>query len=78
MPKTIEFTGILSGDGEAFCWEVDRDTFTRIVGWLPMEWNRVYFNNGQYMLYPDDLFDTEMLLQKKKVKVKIEIMEVEE
>jgi len=78
VPKTIEFTGVLSGDGEAIWWEVDKDTFTRIAGWLPMEFDRAYFNNGQYMLYPDDLFDTEMLLQKKKVKVKIEIMEVEE
>ena len=76
--RIYEFTGVVSGDGEAFCWEVDKKTFARIMGWLPTKWDRAYFNNGQYMLYPDDFFDKKTLLQKKKVKVKIEVAEAGE
>jgi len=31
----LEFEGFMSGDGEAFCWAVDRDTYARLEGEEP-------------------------------------------
>ena len=68
----IEFIGINSGDGESFCWEVDRETFIKIKGYEPDE---VFDKNGYgaYKIYPDDFYGFDS--PKCKIKLSIERLE---
>lgn len=53
----IEFDGIVSGDYESFCWDVDRDAFVKIKGRQPdVEFEKSYFNDGLFRIYPNDIF----------------------
>ena len=78
MKKTIEFTGINSGDYECFCWNVDIETFKRIKGEEPDAFNYVEIDRSdidnykpignKVKLYPNDIFK-----RNKRIKIKIEI-----
>lgn len=57
MSKSIEFKGIPSGDYESFCWDVSLETFKQIKGTNPDKFDKSYFNEGKYRIYPDDFFD---------------------
>ena len=50
--KTFEFKGIPSGDGESFCWDVDKETFIKIKGIEPEVSDQSFYNNELYMIYP--------------------------
>lgn len=55
--KTVEFKGVLSGDHESFCWDVDRNTFIQLTGRKPKKYDNTCFNDdGLYRVYPNDLF----------------------
>ena len=54
--KTFEFKGIPSGDGESFCWDVDKETFIKIKGIEPEVSDQSFYNNELYMIYPNDLY----------------------
>lgn len=51
----LEFVGIPSGDGEAFCWAVSDETFQRIKGRAPEEYDESPYLDEMFMLYPSDL-----------------------
>jgi len=80
--KIIEFTGINSGDYECFCWDVDIETFKRIKGKEPDKFDYAEIDDSDFdnykpigdkvRLYPGDIF------KGNKVKVKIEIEELDE
>lgn len=55
MKKEMEFEGFASGDHESFCWDVGRDTFTRITGRKPEKYDKSLFNKGLYRVYPNDV-----------------------
>lgn len=63
----VTFTGIPSGDMECFCWDVDRETFIRITGQEPDEWDGSRFNEGLYRLYPGDVIGRHPGTQEKKM-----------
>ena len=52
----MEFEGLISGDYEAFCWDVTKETFIRIKNREPDEFDNSNFNEGYYKIYPNDLF----------------------
>lgn len=56
MKKITEFNGIPSGDNEAFCWDVDKETFIKINGEKPSKYDKSFFNKNTYRLYPNDTF----------------------
>lgn len=68
----IQFVGIPAGDYECFCWSVDKETFTRITGREPDEFDmfpdRPGMPFGTYKLYAD----TEILDQFMDVDVEFE------
>ena len=66
----IEFIGIDSGDYEAHCFDVDKDTFINLTGKEPSRRDKSYFNDNTYRYYPFDELDG------KKYKVKIVMEEV--
>lgn len=84
MKKEFEFVGINSGDGECFCFEVDKETFIKITGREPEnldyadgEWNDsdldfVPYEDSLIRLYPYFLFGE----FGKKVKVKLVVEEI--
>lgn len=77
LPKTkntdIEFVAIPSGDHEAFCWDVDRETFIKIKGNEPEEdFDNSYFNKGLFRIYPDDFYGFDK--PKCKIKLLIEVL----
>lgn len=83
--KEITFTGVHSGDGESFCFDVDYDTFVQITGREPDELD---FQSGEYVqneenelvfipkdankcrLYPESLFGEPMDLIEVEIKLK--------
>ena len=70
--KTIEFKGITSGDHECFCFDVDKETFERIMDEVPGRFDRSGLNDGTYRLYPCDIFGNE---DGAMLKVKVEVEE---
>jgi hypothetical protein len=70
----IEFEGIISGDHECFCWDVDEATLRRFYE-DNLKHRTSYFNEGLYRLYPDDLFDISIEDRKIKVKMEYELIE---
>lgn len=55
--KIHEFEGIPSGDSECFCFYVARDTFVKIMGHEPDEYDSHQVGSNElFSLYPDDLF----------------------
>lgn len=57
--KIIKFRGTNSGDGEAFCFDVNRETFVRIVGREPEDWDDYQSGDfveqdGELRFIPDD------------------------
>lgn len=68
----FEFEGIPSGDYECFCWAVDLETFVRITGEQPDEFDSSRFHEGLYQLYPDDLLRGVNRDQKVSIKIEIE------
>lgn len=63
MRKHFEFEGEPDGDGECFCWNVDRETFVKIVGREPTKWDTLFTYDTDevsgYRLYPSDLTGTD-------------------
>ncbi|WP_063562917.1 hypothetical protein [Paenibacillus sp. O199] len=51
--KTIKFKAVNSGDGESFCFDVDRETFTLITGREPEDW--MDYQSGEYVGQDDEL-----------------------
>jgi len=72
--KRVEFEGIPSGDCECFCWDVDHETFVRLTGREPDEYEGSKFNEGKYRLYPNELWPFE----KKPTKWALEFDEPKE
>lgn len=58
MSNSIEFKGIPSGDYDGFCWDVSIDTFKKITGRKPNSYEKSYFNDGKYRIYPNHFFDS--------------------
>lgn len=73
MTKEIEFIGIQSGDYEAQCFDVDKDTFIKLEGKEPKSYDKSYFNKGTYRYYP---FSGLEIKSGKKYKVSIKIEEI--
>jgi hypothetical protein len=73
----VEFEGICSGDGESFCWEVDKETYIRICGWdddsSPYKCIDIDFdedlnpvmNSDIFRIYPDNIFGHSNEVKKK-------------
>lgn len=91
--KSFEFIGIPSGDGESFCWEVDIETFKKVMGFEPDGWDYVkhkyrfdkngkvefYDLSGLVKLYPNFIFSkNEPTERYGKLKIKIEYEEMPE
>ncbi len=89
MIKAIEFTGVLSGDGEDFCWDVAPEEFEKATGKKPDstdfpfkalldtggKWTGEFVpTSGLCHLYPGDIFGH---IHVKPFKFKIEMMEDE-
>lgn len=70
MKKIFEFIGEPSGDGESFCWDVDRETFTRVTNKEPSQFDEC--GNNLFKLYPDDLYELDKYYTKHKMKIIIE------
>jgi hypothetical protein len=73
MKNEVEFIGIISGDHEAFCWDVDKTTWKQIKGEAPSKYDRSCFNKGLYRLYPNDIYN--YYHGKVKTKISFEIVE---
>lgn len=84
MKKEFKFTAVNSGDGESFCFEVDRETFRKVMKRDPedfMDYVKGEFidaedgttfkpeNENALRIYPDSLFGG----FKEKVKIKITV-----
>lgn len=74
--KNFEFIGVPSGDGESFCFEVDREMFLTVTGRQPDEGDYVdasYVKQKRelFRLYPNDIFEE----SGKKLKVKIQFVQ---
>jgi hypothetical protein len=80
--RVVEFEGINSGDGEAFCWDVDAETYKSIRG---IESYNIEIEDRESMepwesspepapwrIYPSDLLPSNVKFQKKKLRIKIE------
>lgn len=75
--KEIEFEGILSGDYECFCWDVEKQIFQTIKKTKPDKYSKSQFNKKLFRLYPNDVFNNiEMNTEGKKYKFKISIEEI--
>ena len=84
MKKEFEFVGFNSGDGEEFCFEVDKETFIKITGREPEDFdyaNGDWDEEGNFIpdkksslrLYPFHLFG----YSGKMVKIKLIVEEIE-
>jgi len=76
----IEFEAYCTGDGESFCWEVDKETYIRIKGWdefSPYACIKCVFDdNGNpvaksdtFRIYPSDIFGFSNTEIKRKIKI---------
>ena len=82
--KEIEFNAICSGDGECFCWEVDKETYIKIKGWdnafSPYDCVKLDFTedmkpimkSDRFRIYPDDIFGYTDEGNEKKIYIKWE------
>jgi len=75
----VEFIGTPSGDGECFCWEVDKETFKKITGvnpsvfdYVDVEWERneqgdiIWKTKGDCIkLYPGNIFKNKYVFNNK-------------
>lgn len=80
IPK-IEFEAICTGDGESFCWEVDKETYLRIKGWndelspfdcaiIDFDENtKVIMKSDKFRIYPNDIFGLGNEKNKKMIKI---------
>lgn len=76
--KNFEFIGVPSGDGESFCFEVDKEMFVAVTGRQPDEYDYVdasYIRQKRelFRLYPNDIFGLQE--EKKKLKIKIQFVQ---
>lgn len=84
--KTIKFRGTNSGDGEAFCFDVDRETFINVTQREPEDWDN--YQSGGFVeqdgglkfipddpdkcrLYPYDLFGDSDKQVEVEIRVKV-------
>lgn len=51
----FRFEGTPSGDDESFCWDVDKETFIKINGREPKEYEKSMIDEELYRIYPGDL-----------------------
>lgn len=72
----VEFEGICSGDYEAQCFDVDKETYVKLEGEEPKNFNKSCFNEDTYRYYPFSTFNGE-LMEGKKYRVKMVIEEIE-
>lgn len=73
MNNKIVLEGIASGDYEAFCLDVDKDTFIKLKGKEPSEYDESCFNNGLFRIYPESLLNIQ---DGKKYRINIEFEEL--
>jgi hypothetical protein len=68
--KTFKFRGIQSGDHVCFCWAVSKETFKKIIGEDPADYDKSPFEKGRYKLYLSDIlshiFDLNVAVDKKE------------
>lgn len=69
MVKEFKFRAFPSGDHEAFCFDVDRETFIKIKGNAPEVRDASCYRKGKFRIYPGDIFDSKNEL---KIKIKVE------
>jgi len=79
----IEFEGICGGDGESFCWMVDKKTYIAIEGEenYNLEKNDYNLNEEDLLrLYPDSIFDAMGIKSsdKKKLRIKLSVEIIDE
>ena len=76
MNNTVSFVGIAGGNGESFCWIVNKEDFIKITGREPRKYD--YHNdenpsNDAIMLFPNDIMRyLKMGDEKRKITVSIE------
>ena len=70
--KTYEFDGIPSGDGESFCWDVNKETYISIKGEQPNKFDKSESHKGLYRIYPNDFYGFDR--PKCRIKISIEII----
>ncbi len=70
MRRVITFVGVASGDCECFCWEVDKETYTRITGSKPTRHDRC--GKRGYRLYPGDIIG-DLFQSDRPLKVRVSI-----
>ncbi len=71
MRRVITFVGVPGGDCECFCWEVDKETYTRITGSKPTRHDRC--DKGRYRLYPNDILG-DSFQPKLPLKVRVSVV----
>ena len=52
----MKFDAIKSGDYSSFCFDVDKETFIKIKGKKPEEFDKSFFFENKYRVYMEDLF----------------------
>lgn len=67
--KDIEFEATCSGDGECFCWEVDKETYIKIKGWDDELSPYDMITENLFRIYPNDIFGFSYEECKKKIKI---------
>lgn len=74
--KQFIFNGYLSGDYEAFCFDVSKSDYKKITSNEPDKvFDKSYFHKGYYRLYPDDLLLSIAKHKKYKFEIIIKIKE---
>lgn len=69
----MKIVGKNSGDYESFCLDVDFDTFVKVKGTEPDEFDGSYFNPGTYRLYMSDIISKILPEAKDNDLIEIEI-----
>ncbi len=87
MKYQCEFMGRPTGDGESFCWEVDKENFIKATNKYPnesdyvcegIENGKLIYSKTRLYFYPDHIFNNDCLSSEfnKPARVKIEWEEV--
>ena len=74
----IEFEGVCGGDGESFCWMVDKETYIAIEGKESYNLEKSYYDlndKALLRLYPESILDTMGIKSsdKKKLRIKLSV-----
>lgn len=82
MNKSIEFEGVATGDGDCFCFEVDPETYKRVLGTRSYDLEMDYrsdpeegiFADASWRLYP--MFGLTESGRRYKIRVEVEGIDV--